>query len=400
MTDSFSLKFFLKEVDQNLSKIFVRIIVNRKKAELSTSLKINPNDWNEETQKSFKDKRLNEELVFIESNLHEIRRQIQYLRKPLSATLIKKLYTGEEKDKFGLLEYFEDFISRIENLPKEYKVGTVSHYRTTLKHLKDYCTLKKCMNIMVKEIDHKFISNFDYFLCTNPLEFSEKPMERNTANKQHSRFRTVLLKAQREDVISKNPYKEFPLKYDKPQRAFLTDEELKKITEHKLGENKSLERVRDLFLFSVYTGLRYSDAISLTVSHIKKDKEGKFWIEKIQAKTRERLNIPLLDKAIEIYNKYDDHDRKVTGFVFSKISNQKINTYLKTIAELAEIDKELTHHVARHTFATTITLSNHVPLEIVSKLLGHTDIKTTQIYAKITNNYLSEVTSQLNKKIG
>jgi site-specific recombinase XerD len=224
-------------------------------------------------------------------------------------------------------------------------------------------------------------------------------MDRNSVNKQHQRLKAVLFKAIREGYIEKNPYQNFKLKNNKTHRDFLTEEELELIKTHPLGGNASLQKVRDIFLFSVYTGLRFGDASQLTVNHIRKDKEGKFWIEKMQGKTNEMLRIPMLKPAVEIMEKYDTLERKVTNCILPKISHQKVNAYLKTIADLIGTQKQLSHHVARHTFATTITLSNNVPLEIVSKLLGHTSTKATQVYAKITNKYLIQITDQLDKKL-
>jgi site-specific recombinase XerD len=168
----------------------------------------------------------------------------------------------------------------------------------------------------------------------------------------------------------------------------------------KLGGNQSLEKVRDIFLFSVYTGLRFEDAQALTMDRLSKDKAGKTFLTIEQEKTNEPLVLPVLEPAVKIVSKYKSSpERKILNKVLPKISNQKLNVYLKVIADLASIDKKLTHHVARHTCATTVLLSNDVPIEVVSKWLGHTNIKTTQIYAKITNVYLQKVANNLSKKI-
>jgi integrase/recombinase XerD len=401
MKDSFSLRFYpyATKGETDKPKIYIRITVNRKKAELSTGLTVDPNYWDETKQRSSKDKKLNEELVFIENALMDIKRQLQYSHKTVSAKIIKDIYTGAHAVRKGVVECFEEYIEKMISLPQQYSKGTVIAYRSTCKHLKGFLEKNKVKDVLLEDVDYKFISDFDYFLLTVINPQHKRPMERNTANKQHQRLKTVLFSAMREGYLEKNPYKEHKLKNTKTNRAFLTEDELDLLKSHPLGDNASLQKVRDIFLFSVYSGLRFGDASGLKVTHIRKDKDGNFWIQKVQGKTAEQLNIPLLKPALEIVNKYDNEERKVTGYILPRISNQKVNTYLKTIAELVGIDKELTHHIARHTFATTVTLSNNVPIEIVSKMLGHTNIRTTQIYAKITNAYMTKIADQLNKKL-
>ena len=211
----------------------------------------------------------------------------------------------------------------------------------------------------------------------------------------------MLNKAIREEVLTRNPYINFIFKFTKSHRKFLTDVEIDVLASHTLGGNKSLLKVRDIYLFSVYTGLRFSDAMGLKMNNIVPEKNGSFCIEIIQEKTDESIRNPLLDSAIAIIEKYaNDEARKIHRAVLPRISNQKLNSYLKIIANMVGIEKELTHHTARHTFATTVTLSNDVPIEIVSKMLGHTSLKATQIYARVTNHLLKKATVTLNEKLG
>ena len=204
--------------------------------------------------------------------------------------------------------------------------------------------------------------------------------------------------AVKENLVKKNPYNDFKIKDEKANREFLSNEEVELLANHSLGDNQSLDKVRDVFLFSCYTGLRYQDAQDLRAENVIIDNDKNYWLSFIQNKTGAKELFPLLDPAIKIYHKYD-HNREVTGQVLPKLSNAKINSYLKVIAELTGMNKKLTHHVARHTFATTITLSNGVPLEIVSAYLGHADLTTTKIYAKITPNLKLGVAQMLNQKL-
>jgi len=204
----------------------------------------------------------------------------------------------------------------------------------------------------------------------------------------------VLIEAIKQDIIIKNPYNNFKLKYKPTNRTYLTNHEIKQLKESSLGMNESLQRVRDIFLFSIYSGLRFNDALTLTVDALKRDGD-KRYIELILEKGKLVIKVPLFRSALEIIDKYDNKEREITGKILPKISNQKTNTYLKNIAELCNINKKLTHRVSRHTYATTINLDNGVPMETVQKLLGHKNIKTTQIYAQISDDKIFKDTDKI-----
>ena len=259
---------------------------------------------------------------------------------------------------------------------------TVEMYGYTKNHLQKFIqSTKKVDDVPIENIDYRFITDFDSFLLNQKIyKDTEKTLGRNIASKHHSRFRTILIRGIKEGLISRNPYVDFKLKKTPSKRIYLTEEELKKITDHDLGKNESLDRVRDIFIFSVYTGLRFEDAQQLTIDRIVKDKKGKYIMSIRQEKTNEELTIPVLAPAMKIVEKYSNSaERKILKMVLPKITNQKLNTYLKVIANLVGVNKALSHHVARHSCATTVLLSNDVPMEVVSKWLGHTNIKTTQI---------------------
>ncbi|WP_372755786.1 site-specific integrase [Mariniflexile sp.] len=176
----------------------------------------------------------------------------------------------------------------------------------------------------------------------------------------------------------------------KTERGFLSFDELQQI-EFKKFTIPRLELVKDLFVFSCYTSLSYIDVIHLTADNISVGIDGELWIYYNREKTDKSIKIPLLPKALHIIDKYkDSHKSKSQGTIFPKMSNQKLNSYLKEIADVCGIKKNLTFHIARHTFATTVTLSNGIPIETVSKLLGHSKISTTQIYAKVIERKVSD----------
>ena len=189
--------------------------------------------------------------------------------------------------------------------------------------------------------------------------------------------------------MDKNPFNQFQLKYNKYDRQFLDEEELEQLESTKMG-NERLERIRDCFVFSCYTGLSYVDVKELNRDNIVKGIDGNHWISTKREKTDKPVKVPLLPKAQEILEKYmqcPEMENKESLLPIS--SNQKTNAYLKEIADSCDIDKNLTFHVARHTFATTVMLSNGVPIETVSKLLGHSKLSTTQIYARVVESKIS-----------
>lgn len=402
MRNSLSFKFYLNRTKKKGDKVpvYLRLIFNRQKAEISTDFILTEKDWDEDKQRAKKKSTINEGLTKIENRIYEVLNELQAQEnQTISVYEIKDVLTGKNKVIQTLFRYSEMFLKKVIEAGEVDK-KTVSKYCNTVEYLKEFVEEKlQRKDVLLSKVNYTFLKDWDIFMLNVPVSNEAGKMERNTVNKHHSRFRTILISAVKDGVLNKNPYKDFKLKYTPSSRSFLSHDELETIINHDLGGNPSLDKVRDIFLFSVYTGLRFEDAQSLKTSQIKKNQEGNQYIEVTQEKTSEKAQIPLLQAAIAIIKKYNNEERKITGNVLPKISNQKVNTYLKVISDLTGIHKKLTHHVARHTCATTILLSNEVPLEAVSKWLGHTNIKTTQIYAKITNDYLMKLGKKLDDKI-
>jgi integrase len=242
----------------------------------------------------------------------------------------------------------------------------------------------------LSKIDFKFISDFDYYLRTvKPIDHHQ-PLHNNGMMKHMQRFRKILNLGIRLEWLIKNPFNAYDIRFNKVERGFLTKHELELLESKKFGIER-LEMIKDLFIFSCYTGLAYIDAINLAPSEISIGIDGQKWIYTKREKTQTQLKIPVLPVAMEILEKYKVNPRSINrGAIFPLVSNQKVNGYLKEIADICQIEKRLTFHLARHTFATTVTLSNGVPIETVSNLLGHRSISTTQIYAKVLENKVSE----------
>ncbi|MCR9253711.1 MAG: site-specific integrase, partial [bacterium] len=212
----------------------------------------------------------------------------------------------------------------------------------------------------------------------------------NTAMKHIERLRKMINLAIKIEWLDKDPFAKFSPKFNRTKRGYLNEEELNNII-NKEFKIERLQQVRDLFVFSCFTGLSYSEVYDLEPTHIVKGIDGDTWIEGQRKKTGEFYAVPLLPHAHQIIEKYkDDVKSQAKGKLLPVLSNQKLNSYLKEIADLCGIEKNLTFHLARHTFATTVTLSNGVPIESVSKMLGHSSLRTTQIYAKVINSKISQ----------
>ncbi len=257
----------------------------------------------------------------------------------------------------------------------------------------------KLSDIYLVQINYKFITYFEYFLRNyQPLDH-QKPIGNNGVMKHWERFRKMINLGFRLGWITQNPFDSYKLSFLKVDRGFLTEKELNAIENKKLKVER-LQIVRDVFIFSCYTDLSYIDAINLRTDEINLGIDGQYWIFSRRQKTDTKLRIPLLPKALEIFKRYRKLPKSASkDKVFPLISNQKLNSYLKEIADLCEINKNLIFHLARHTFATTVTLSNGVPIETVSQVLGHKSISTTQIYAKVLEKKISEDVGKLKLKL-
>lgn len=389
----FTFKFYLPKAKEALGKapIYLRITVNRQKAEMTTGVVILAKDWDSAKQRSHKNQIINENLTELENRIYQIVTSFNKSFQNYSANDIKeKLQNKTPIDQF-FVTYFQNQIERVISR-NEVEKSTIKSYEKAKEYLLEFIESKfQKSDIKITQVDFKFISDFDLFLI-------QKGLQRNTITKHEKKIKSVLLNAQREKLIDFNPYADFKLKSLKGKREFLTQEEIDEIIKNPLADNLSLIKVRDIFIFSVYTALRFTDAMNLKMEDIKIDSDGNKYIMLYQLKTTEPVIIPLLPRALEIIEKYESKEREITKKVLPLISNQKMNSYLKTIADLCGINKPLTHHIARHTCATTVLLSNKVPMEVVSKWLGHKSLKTTQVYAKISAQYLMKVANELNNK--
>jgi len=395
MSAKVSLKYYLLTTRTTKGElpIYLRISMDRKKAELHSGYTSTLKDWSQEDQLTKSNNTTNQELSKNRSKIYELIIDLEKKNKPVSATILKDLLSGKDKIDIGLLSYFQKHIDEIK-IKNEIKAISINKYTQSINSLKEFIPKKyKIHEFSIDQVDYEFINGYDLFLRET------HSLHKNTINKYHSRLRTILLKALAEGHLFKQPYANFKLNSVKTDREFLNQEELNKIIQLDLSHNNSLDKVKDLFIFSVYTGLRFQDAQSLTIDSLGKYKN-KAFIKFIQQKTSRAIEIPLLPAAIKIIEKYTKTpEREVFKKLLPEISNQKVNAYLKVIADLSGLNRKISHHIARHTFATTICLNNNMALEDVSMLLGHSSLKTTQIYGKITQERLHQSIKSISKKI-
>ncbi len=391
---TFSVIFFTRKSSSTLSKllIYARITVDGKRSEISLKRSVLVNDWDINKARcrgnTSKIRFLNAYLDEVYSKLLDCQRQLFAEDKMVSANSIKARFLGEDENRKTLRDIIEYHNS---NMIDVLKFGTMKNYYTTEKYLYKFLDDELNANdIYLKQLNHRFICDFEIFLRNNKNSKNELTLTNNGVMKHLERLKKIINLACKLEWINKNPFQMFQLKFKKFDRQYLSERELELI-ESTFFKKEGLERVKDCFLFSCYTGLSYVDVKMLRSNYITRGIDNNHWIFTKREKTNETVKIPILPKALEIINKYKAFSKHNNGEkVLPLYSNQKINVYLKEIAEDCGIHKNLTFHVARHTFATTVMLSNGVPLETVSKLLGHSKLSTTQIYARVVETKISE----------
>ncbi|GGK19246.1 transposase [Yeosuana aromativorans] len=402
-SNTFAILFwaYSSRAKDNLTGMYARITVNGKKVNISLKLQVDIRSWDSKRQRakgnSETSRALNSYLDQAHSQLVKLYQDLKFKGELITAELIKAEYLGESDNSRTLQNLLEYHKNKTE---KTLAIGTLRNFSVTQGYLNKY--LNNVLNtpdIYLKELDYKFICDFANFLYCFWPKGHPKAMSNNTVMKHIQRFRKIVTLGYHIEWIDRDPFVRWKPTYEKRERPFLTDNELSNIETYNLPIAR-LERVRDLFVFSCYTGIAYIDIINLTNNNVLKGIDGNDWIFTNRQKTKSPVKVPLLGKAKELLIKYQNHPMtQITGTLFPVITNEKVNLYLKEIADACGLKKNLTFHMARHTFATTVTLSNGVPIETVSKLLGHSKIASTQIYARVVERKVSEDMQVLMNKI-
>jgi site-specific recombinase XerD len=400
---TFSILFWIysTRAKNNLTNIYVRITVNGKRVNISLKQKVNVDTWDTQRQKvkgnAQTARTINHYLNEVKAGLVQSYRDLKSENRVLTPKLIKARYLNEDRKIHSLKDIIEYHNTTMASKLCE---KTMCHYRTSQKYVFEYITKKyKSSDIYLQELDYEFVLGFENFLRRYNPNHYQKKIGNNAVMKHIQRIRRIVTLAFHMEWIDRDPFVKFKPKLEKRERGFLTDAELKSIENLSISIER-LSVVRDLFIFSCYTGISYSDIMHLKRNDIKLGMDGNYWIMSKRNKTGVPFKIPLLATVETLIEKYKNHPRThFSNKLMPKLSNQRLNSYLKEIADLCRIKKNLTFHMARHTFATTVTLSNGVPIETVSKLLGHTKIATTQIYAKVIESKVSQDMELLKQKL-
>ncbi|MDC6367347.1 MULTISPECIES: site-specific integrase [Flavobacteriaceae] len=401
--NTFSILFWAdqKKAKNNEALIYARITVNQKRVNISLKCKANLDNWDVKAKRAIgsskESKQINKYLAQVETSLFQCYSDLNLKGELVTASLVKAKYLNEDSDSNTLQEILKYHNQKIE---KTLAPGTIRNFGISENYINRFLQQKlKTSDVFLRQLNYKFISDFETFLIGYYPKGHPKAMSHNTVMKHLQRLRKIVTLAYHLEWIDKDPFVRWKPTFETKQREFLSANELSNLETYTFPLER-LDRVRDLFVFSCYTGISYADIIKLTVDNIVLGMDGSKWIYTKRQKTKTPVKIPLLDKAESIIEKYAENPITIVSeTLLPVLTNEKINLYLKEIADAVGIKKNLTFHMARHTFATTVTLSNGVPIETVSKLLGHTKIATTQIYARVLDRKLSDDMNALRMKL-
>jgi site-specific recombinase XerD len=388
MSSTFKILFYVRKnyVNKNgKAGIMIRITLNGEICQFSSKLEIAPELWDTQkgkaAGKSFEASKLNALLDDIHASITNHYRTIEREDTLVTPEKIRNAFLGvtaRQETLLGVFSQYNENLKRLQGINKS--KTTIEKYDRAYRRLAGFMlTRYNITDITLREINYQFVIDFDNYLR------SDCSCGDNTTAKFMQYFRTIILTAKNNGWITSDPFHNYKITFKKVDRGYLADEELQKLMQKSFAI-KRLEHVRDLFIFCCFTGLAYIDVKNLRKNNIRTSFDGNLWIMGKREKTDVAFNIPLLDIPMKILDKYKG--KLPDNRVLPVPSNQKMNAYLKEIGVLCGIDKNLTFHLARHTFAT-LTLSKGVSIESVSKMLGHTNIRTTQIYARITDAKIS-----------
>lgn len=399
MRSTFKVLFYVKKGSEKPNgnlPLMCRITVDGEVKQFSCKMDISLNLWdvknNRAAGKSAEAQKINLAIDRIRVDVNRRYQELMQTDGYVTATKLKNAYLGIGVKQETLLKLFEQHNAEFEKKVGYSRAqGTFARYRTVCKHIREFLPFTYHReDIPLKELNLTFINDFEYFLR------EEKKCRTNTVWGYMIVLKHIISIARNTGLLPFNPFAGYINSPESVDRGYLTEEEIQTLIEAPM-KNKTYELVRDLFVFSVFTGLSYADVKKLTTDNLQTFFDGNLWIITRRRKTNTDSNIRLLDVPKRIIEKY----KGLTGDsrVFPVPSNSSCNEKLKKIGKQCGIRTRLTYHVARHSAATTILLSHGVPIETVSRILGHTNIKTTQIYARITNQKISRDMETLSHKL-
>ena len=386
---TFGLLFYIRRDKTNKkgeAPVFMRLTINGERADASIKRFIEPHAWNsakgKANEKSRGGKDLNLYLDAISANILRIQRDLELDKKEVSAQIILNRYLGKEQsDRHTLMEVFRAHNEKCRALSGiSLAPATVIRYETTLRLTEEFLQKNyKKEDCYLDEVTNQFIEDFEFFLKT------VRRCCHNTTTKYLLNFKKIIRIALAKGWMKKDPFAQVHFHFEPVEREFLEKQELKAMLNKEITITR-LAQVRDIFCFCCLTGLAFTDVQQLKAEHLVADIHGKIWIRKARQKTKNMCNIPLLDEAQKIIDRYREHSYCQTrGVLLPVCSNQKMNSYLKELADICGIPKNLSTHCARHTFAT-LTLASGATIDNVAKMLGHANVNMTRRYAKVLDS--------------
>ena len=386
---TFGLLFYIRRDKTNKkgeAPVFMRLTINGERADASIKRFIEPHAWNsakgKANEKSRGGKDLNLYLDAISANILRIQRDLELDKKEVSAQIILNRYLGKEQsDRHTLMEVFRAHNEKCRALSGiSLAPATVIRYETTLRLTEEFLQKNyKKEDCYLDEVTNQFIEDFEFFLKT------VRRCCHNTTSKYLMNFKKIIRIALAKGWMKKDPFAQVHFHFEPVEREFLEKQELKAMLNKEITITR-LAQVRDIFCFCCLTGLAFTDVQQLKAEHLVADIHGKIWIRKARQKTKNMCNIPLLDEAQKIIDRYREHPYCQThGVLLPVCSNQKMNSYLKELADICGIRKNLSTHCARHTFAT-LTLASGATIDNVAKMLGHANVNMTRRYAKVLDS--------------
>ncbi len=400
---TFNVNFLLRKhkmLKNGEAPICMRISVNCHAVDISIKRSVAVDSWNQTreccTSTGKVGKELNRYIDTMRAKILQIHRELEIDGIRVTADAIRDKLYGRDESQKTLIEVYTEHNKRCRALiGKDFSASTVEKFDTSLNTLKafiKYSTKKD--DILLKEVSRVFIQDFGFYLK------AERNMQHNSALKHLKNLKKIIRIALANEWIKKDPFVGIQFKHDKIDVDFLSQDELERI-KNKDFTIKRLEVVRDIFLFCAFTGLAFIDVKQLDSSHLIADGNGALWIRKPRQKTGNMCNIPVIQPAKAILEKYEEHPECIKKNVLLPVlSNQKTNAYLKGIADLCGITKRMSSHTARHTAATTIFLANNVSIENVAKILGHSSTKMAQHYAKVLDSSILRDMQSVEAKFG
>lgn len=390
---SFGLHFYLKKSKdyvKGIIPIYFRITVDGIPKELSTKRSCEPNRWNPAAERASGTKEdaraLNAYLDTLQAKAYEAKRQLIESNQMITAAAIKDQLLGTDQRNKSLIKIFENYNDKVKKLIGiDYSVATWTKYDRTKRFTHLFIQWKyKEQDLPIQCLNMEFVNDLELWLKT------ERKCGQNATMKYISILKMIVLFCVDNNWLEKDPFARFKMSKEEVIPEFLTKEEIQSISSKEIKIER-LRQVRDVFLFCCFTGLAYVDIKKLNASEVSVGVDNELWIFTRRGKTNIPSRIPLLPMSQKILDVYKDNPQCINSRkLLPVLSNQKYNSYLKELADICGISKNLTTHTARHTFATTVTLSNGVPIESVSKMLGHKKLQTTQHYARVLDIKVSE----------